>query len=273
MNMEAYEVSAFTRENEGGNLAGVVIMDNLLSENEMQEIATKFGYSETAFVEIFEENIFNVRFFTVTNEVDLCGHATIATFHLLKEKGYITKKEAFQYTKAGKLKVICDNNILMEMSKPVVKNDLDKDQCADLLSINPDEIINKPKIVEVGLPDAMVVVKDYQVLEKIKMKKDEVTKFSNDNEITGFHVATIEKGNYYVRNFAPACGIDEESATGTANGGMFVYLQSKGYIKGDEQISFKQGDLMNLPSEIVVKQIDDIIWVGGKATIIKELSI
>ena len=271
--MEAYEVSAFTRKNQGGNLAGVVIMDELLSVEEMQAIAAQYGYSETAFVEIFEDNIFNVRFFTPTTEVDLCGHATIATFHLLKEKGYITKPEAFQYTKAGKLKVICTNNILMEMSKPVIKNSLDKEKCAYLLSVSSDKIINKPQIIEVGIADGMIVVKDYETLQTLEIRKDELSKYSDDNEITGFHVATIEKGAYYVRNFAPACGIDEESATGTANGSMYVYLQSKGYIKGDEEISFKQGDNMNLPSEIVVKQIDEVIWVGGQATIIKELEM
>jgi len=271
--MKAYEVSAFTRKGKGGNLAGVVIMDNLLNDDEMQEIATRFGYSETAFVEVFEPNIFNVRFFTVTNEVDLCGHATIATFHLLNEEKYITKKEAFQYTKAGKLKVIFDENILMEMSKPILKDDLDKEECAYLLNIDSNKILNKPKIVEVGLPDCMVIVKDYETLQSINIRKEELAKYSDEKEITGFHVGTIEKNKYYVRNFAPACGIDEESATGTANGGMFIYLQSKGYIKGTEEILFKQGDSMNLPSEIAVKQIDETIWVGGKATTIKELEV
>ena len=271
--MEAYEVSAFTRENQGGNLAGVVIMDNLLSEEEMQAIAAKNGYSETAFVEIFEDNIFNVRFFTVSTEVDLCGHATIATFHVLKQTNHITKEEAYQYTKAGKLKVICNDNILMEMSKPVLYDDLNKDECALLLGINKDDIINIPKIVEVGIADAMVIVKDKETLNKININREAMITFSNNHNITGFHVCTIDNGKYYVRNFGPACGIDEESATGTANGSMFVYLQSKGYIKGDEQISFLQGDGMDLPSEIVVKQIAETIWVGGKATIIKEIEI
>lgn len=271
--MEAYEVSAFTRKNQGGNLAGVVIMDDLLSDEQMQAIEKKNGYSETAFVEIFEDNIFNVRFFTVSTEVDLCGHATIATFHVLKETNHITKEEAFQYTKAGKLKVICTDNILMEMSKPVLGDDLTKAECASLLGIDKDDIINIPKIVEVGIPDAMVIVKDRDTLNKIVIDREAMIKFSNEKDITGFHVCTIEKGKYYVRNFGPACGIDEESATGTANGSMFVYLQTKGYIKGDEQISFLQGDCMDLPSEIVVKQIGETIWVGGKATIIKEIEV
>jgi PhzF family phenazine biosynthesis protein len=239
----------------------------------MQSIAAKFGYSETAFVEVFEPNIFNVRFFTPTNEVDLCGHATIATFHLLKELDYITKKEATQYTKAGKLKVIVDDNLLMEMSEPKTHDSIDIETAAYLLNLEVKDILNRPRIVEVGLPDAMIIVKDYQTLQAIKVRMDDLARYSDYKKITGFHVGTIEKGEYYVRNFAPACGIDEESATGTANGGMYVYLQMKGYIKGNEEILFKQGDSMNLPSEVAVKKINGTIWVGGKATTIKELEV
>ena len=271
--MEAYEVSAFTRNGQGGNLAGVVIMDEVLSEIAMQELANKFGYSETAFVEVFNDNYFNVRFFTPIMELDLCGHATIATFHTLKEKGYLQQREAYQYTKAGKLKVICQDNFLMEMSAPKLLMDVDKKQAADLLGIKEIDIINVPRIIEVGVADTMVFVKSCNILNQIEIRKQEMSDFSKQTNTTGFHVATIENNKYYVRNFAPICGIDEESATGTANGSMYVYLQSKGYLEGNEEISFFQGDLMKLPSEIVVKQSNGTIWVGGKAKIIRELEI
>ncbi|MEG0686156.1 MAG: PhzF family phenazine biosynthesis protein, partial [Erysipelotrichales bacterium] len=82
-----------------------------------------------------------------------------------------------------------------------------------------------------------------------------------------------ENGKYYVRNFAPACGIDEESATGTSNGAMYVYLRENGLIDSGQTIEFLQGDIMDSPSTIVVSTIDDKIWVGGKATINKEKHI
>ncbi|MDR1782213.1 MAG: PhzF family phenazine biosynthesis protein, partial [Bacilli bacterium] len=93
------------------------------------------------------------------------------------------------------------------------------------------------------------------------------------NDFIGFHVLTLDNNKYYVRNFGPSCGIDEESATGTANGGMYEYLESKGYIKGDEEIFFYQGDNMNLVSRIDVKKIDNVIYVGGKASLNKEFDI
>lgn len=271
--MLAYEVSAFTRNNEGGNLAGIVILEDLISDENMQQIAYKLGYSETAFIEVFEKNIFNIRFFTPEMEIDLCGHATIASFHLLKEKGYIDKEEAFQYTRSGKLKVICKEDFLMETSQSKVLEDVSKEIAAQILNIDKQDITNIPKIVEVGVADVMVVVKDYETLQSIKVDKLKMINFSNEHNVTGFHVATIEKGKFYVRNFAPAVGIDEESATGTANGSMYVYLETKGYIKGDEKLSFYQGDNMRLPSQINVQKRDDVIWVGGQAKLVKEVEI
>lgn len=271
--MKAYEVSAFTRKNEGGNLAAVVIMDDLLDDQQMQKVAKELGYNETAFIEIFEKNIFNIRFFTPEMEIDLCGHATIASFYLLKQEGYITKEETFQYTRAGKLKVICKDDFLMETSPAKLLNDISKEDCAKILNINKEDIINIPKAVEVGVADIMVIVKDYETLDKIMIDKLQMINFSNTNNITGFHVCTIDNGKYYVRNFAPAVGIDEESATGTANGSMYVYLETKGYLKGDEKISFLQGDKMRLPSQINVQKIDNVIWIGGSAKLIKEVEI
>lgn len=271
--MLAYEISAFTRDNKGGNLAGVVILEELLSDQNMQDIAKQLGYSETAFVEVFEKNIFNIRFFSSEMEVDLCGHATIAAFHLLKEQGYINKEESYHYTRAGKLKVICKDDFLMETSPAKLLDDVHKDECAKILDINKEDIVNIPKIVEVGVADVMVMVKDYNTLDSININKQEMIEFSNKYNVTGFHVCTIDKGKYYVRNFAPVCGIDEESATGTANGSMYVYLEAKGYLKGDEKISFYQGDHMNLSSQINIQKIKDIIWIGGKANTIKEIDI
>ncbi|MDL2211863.1 PhzF family phenazine biosynthesis protein [Erysipelotrichaceae bacterium OttesenSCG-928-M19] len=272
--MRAFEVSAFTKDGAGGNLAGVVVMDNLLSDSDKQAIAKKYGYSETAFIEVFEDNNFNVSFFTPTEEVDLCGHATIATFHVLKENGYINKEVAYQYTKAGKLKVLCnEKNVLMEMSKPIIHEDLDKVECAEILGIESEKIVNIPKKIAVGLPDAMVIVNSNETLKNLKVDFSRMIAYSNKHQMTGFHVCSIEKNKYYTRNFGPAVGIDEESATGTASGSMYVYLQNKGYIKGNEEIHFLQGDIMDLPSEIVVKLEDETIWVGGQATIIKQLSI
>lgn len=271
--MKLMEVSAFTRDGKGGNLAGVALLDNSINdgEQEMQQLAKELKYSETAYIEQRESNEFNIRFFTVSEEVDLCGHATIASFHLLKEEGLISDTKAIQYTKAGKLEVICEDSILMQMSKPIIHELLDKDYCGKLLGISSEDIIEKPQAIEVGLKDGMVLVKDRDTLNKIVIDRQAMIDYSNEHQLTGFHVCAIEDKQYYTRNFGPACGIDEESATGTSSGSMYIYLLENNYITKEDSISFMQGDIMNQPSQIDVKIINDDVWVGGKATTIKQL--
>ncbi|MDR3215151.1 MAG: PhzF family phenazine biosynthesis protein [Bacilli bacterium] len=271
--MEVYEVNAFTRNNKGGNLAGVIIMDNDLSIYKKQEVASILNYSETAFIEDLGDNHFNTSFFTPTQEVDLCGHATIGSFWLLKKLNMLNGKEVFQHTKQGILRVECSDYIFMEMSSTKILASVSKEITSKLLNIDEHAILNTPRIIEVGLADCMVIIKDLETLQSINIDKTAMANYCLSNNFIGFHVATLDNHQYYVRNFAPSCGIDEESATGTANGGMYVYLQSKGYIKGDETITFYQGDNMNSPSEIVVKNIDNKIWVGGQATLNKEFNI
>ena len=81
--MQYYIVDAFTEKLFGGNPAGVVLLDNDFPPDRlMQQVAAELRYSETAFVRQDGADEFTVRYFTPRSEVDLCGHATIATFGL-----------------------------------------------------------------------------------------------------------------------------------------------------------------------------------------------
>lgn len=269
--MKAYKVSAFTRNGEGGNLAGVVIMDDLtLGSEQMQKIAADFNFSETAFVKTNDGINFETRFFTPTKEVDLCGHATIAAFYTLTRHGHVKQEVVQQHTKAGTLNVLCGGEILMEMSEEELLDQVSKEEIAPLLGISPDDITLTPQIVKVGLADVMVIVKDMDTLKRIKMDKEAMIDFSNKHDVTGVHVACLDDSGIFTRNFAPAYGIDEESATGTASGAMYVYLRHNKLINPNHLVGFYQGDSLNQPSRIVVERRDNRIWVGGFATIIDE---
>ncbi|MCD6482404.1 MAG: PhzF family phenazine biosynthesis protein, partial [Candidatus Izimaplasma sp.] len=119
MEYKIYRMMSFAKETHGGNPAGVVINADTLNEKEMQLIARDIGYSETAFVLKSSNTDFNIRFFTPISEVNLCGHATIATFNLLRDKGIITKGFYTQETKAGILKLeVKDRIVYMEQLLP-----------------------------------------------------------------------------------------------------------------------------------------------------------
>ena len=81
--MKIYNMAAFSDNKSGGNLAGVVLDSDSFTREEMQNIAKKIGYSETAFVMPQGED-FGLRWFTPASEIDLCGHATLATAFVLK---------------------------------------------------------------------------------------------------------------------------------------------------------------------------------------------
>ena len=94
--MEFYIVDAFTSEPFGGNPAGVVLLEQghpFPADKLMQQVAAELRYSETAFVRAEGNSTFTLRYFTPCGEVDLCGHATIASFGVLLHEGAVSEGE------------------------------------------------------------------------------------------------------------------------------------------------------------------------------------
>lgn len=105
MHINAFTINAFAKTPEGGNPAGVVVHADELSVNQMKKIAAFLNLSETAFVMKSNVADFEVRFFTTTDEVDLCGHATIGAFSVMRDLRIIKPGFYSQQTKAGLLSV------------------------------------------------------------------------------------------------------------------------------------------------------------------------
>lgn len=289
--MQGAIIKSFTYNNHGGNGAGVVILNEKIDSIEKQRIAAKIGLSETAFVLKVDESNFDVSFFTPECEVDLCGHATIAAFYYLGMEKIIKPSEktmmVHQNTKAGKLEIeiIFNENavdyVLMQMASPKIYAEIDganKIRIAKSLNILQHEIglvdySIEPTIVSTGLKDIIIPVKSRKILNSINPYKDMIFNISEENDVVGYHVYTIENNRVYARNFAPLVGIDEECATGTSNGALASLLFMRGISNGDVEII--QGESMNETSMIYVKvkradhKID--VRVGGKSSIIKKI--
>jgi len=103
MEIPLYHVDAFTSQRFGGNPAAVCILTEAAEESWMQAVAAEMNLAETAF--LFRENDgFRLRWFTPAVEVELCGHATLASAHILWEAGYLWKEEIARfYTLSGLL--------------------------------------------------------------------------------------------------------------------------------------------------------------------------
>jgi len=270
-----YRLSAFPKGTFGGNNAGVYLYADGLSETEMQQIAKDVGYSETAFVMKSNLADFKVRFFTPISEVDLCGHATIATFNLLKKLKIIKVGTYTQETKAGILKLdVRENMVFMEQPRPIFSEIIDKEQileCFDNIQIHPSLPI---QVVSTGIREIFLPVDSVDNLNSLKPDFNKMVKLAQKHDTIGIHAFAIgEDCDAYGRNFAPVVGIEEESATGTSNGALSCYLFR--YFDNKNAFELRQGYSMNLPSEVFVKleiDKDDInkVWVGGSATLIEK---
>jgi trans-2,3-dihydro-3-hydroxyanthranilate isomerase len=293
-----YSVNAFSDIPLGGNPAGVVLDANNLNYNDMVNISKEINLSETAFVFPLQndESDYEVRFFTPTQEVDLCGHATIACFFTLASKGIITGtndvKIIYQKTKAGILPVklyFKDNKIqsvMMTQTKPKFVFTVENiGELANIMGVNACDIGMDgysliPQAVSTGLTDIILPVKSLSALKSINPNFDKLTDYSNNLNITGVHAFTLEteeeSSTLACRNFGPAVGINEEAATGTSNGALGAYLIENDILKFEDNVTIicEQGYYMNRPSKIIVRlegsKSDLTIEVGGKAIIVKE---
>lgn len=287
MVVKVYTINAFAKANEGGNPAGVVLDADNLTENQMKKIAKKVGFSETAFVMKSNNADFKVRFFTPKDEVDLCGHATIATFSVLNKIGIIKSGRYTQETKAGILLVEVNDEglVMMNQKKPEFYQVIDYKEIADTLNISIYDLnmIFPCQIVSTGIKDIFIPIRNIEVLNSINPDFEKIKKLSEKYNAVGYHLFTINgfsDANAYCRNFAPLYDIDEEAATGTSSGALASYLFKYKIIESNncDNISFKQGYTMDRPSQIKVslsiknKSIDEV-KVGGKAKNMKKMEI
>ncbi|MCJ7689407.1 MAG: PhzF family phenazine biosynthesis protein [Clostridiaceae bacterium] len=293
-----YSVNAFSDIPLGGNPAGVVSNAIDLNYNDMLNIAREMNLSETAFIFPLQndESDYEVRFFTPTQEVDLCGHATIASFFALASKGIITGTDNVkiinQKTKAGILPVELYfkdtkiQSVMMTQTKPkFVFNVENVGELAEIMGLNVRDIgidgyTLIPQAVSTGLTDIILPVKSLSALKAINPNFAKLTEYSKNLDITGVHAFTLEteeeSSTLACRNFGPAVGINEESATGTSNGALGAYLVENDVLEFVDNITIicEQGYYMNRPSKIIVRLVGSkdnlIVKVGGKAIIVKE---
>lgn len=288
--MKFFIVDAFTKNVFGGNPAGVVLLPEggeFPDDETMRKTAAELRYSETAFIKRMKNDEFNIRYFTPAAEVDLCGHATIASFFALTARGYI--KPGYVYTNhtlAGKLNIeVTKDSVLMDMGKAEVFGVIEeKNKLDELFSImgirakipEAEGVPLYPELVSTGLTDIMLAVESEEELAAISPDFPALSILSEKYQVVGVHAFTVntKDGAVHCRNFAPLYDIDEEAATGTSNGALTYYLYKHGLIEEGTENIFIQGEAMKRPSQIIsllTSENGNIkIQVGGSAAILAE---
>ena len=271
--MTYYIVDAFTNQPFGGNPAGVVLLDtdSFPEEKLMLQIAAELRYSETAFVRRDADKEFTIRYFTPKAEVELCGHATIASFVLLHHEG-LASGQCLCHTLAGDLRIEAGEKVMMQMAMPrIVATIEETEDIYKALSVSGYSPKMPVQIAYSGLPDLMIPLPDVDTLQALKPDMEAVAAITKRYEAVSFHVFAFSNDGYtaHVRDFAPLYDIPEESATGTANAALTYYLQQYGCLGDEADCAFLQGEAMGRPSVVATRiQKDGTIYVGGMAAIV-----
>ena len=279
--MKIFICDAFSSEIFKGNQAGVVILEekeDYPTEILMKNIAAELKHSETAFVKKIDNNIFKIRYFTPIEEVELCGHATISVFSVLRELKLISSGKYIAETLAGSLEIVADKDFIwMDMASPKTECIFNLAEIKDIYSAFNLDIAQAPKnlipkIVNTGLSDIIIPIENKNILDNFVMNKEKVIELSKKYKVVGAHLFTLDKTKKvtaFCRNIAPLVGIDEECATGTSNGALTHYLQDCNIISTEDINTFIQGESMGRASTILSRYKEDgmTIQVGGNAVI------
>ena len=243
MSIKIFQVDAFTSEPFKGNPAAVCILENEVSDEWMSGVAADMNLAETAFITTTEEkNKYKLRWFTPKVEVDLCGHATLATAHILYQNNYVHCSEAiFFETKSGILKTLKnENHIQLDFPETPVSD----------IEI-PEGIENAigAKIIYAGksIFDYFFLLESEDVLIDLKPNFNELIKFGKRGVIV---TADSKKYDFISRFFAPQSGINEDPVTGSAHCALYPYWSKK--LNKKELVAYQaseRGGLLKLSSE------------------------
>ena len=231
MNQKIIQVDAFTNSSFQGNPAAVCVLDQPQTTEWMQLIAREMNLSETAFI-LKQDTGFNLRWFTPTTEVPLCGHATLASAHTLWTEGYLPTEEIANFqTLSGLLKARL-NGSWIELDFPV-----------DLSQVTT----APPELTKALGVDIKTTVKNslgYLVeVESASMVKNLQPNFSllKILSVPGVIVTSLgetdSEYDFVSRFFAPGLGIDEDPVTGAAHCALAPFWRNK--LQQDEFIAYQ----------------------------------
>ncbi|HYG38036.1 MAG TPA: PhzF family phenazine biosynthesis protein [Cytophagales bacterium] len=218
--MKITTVDAFTNKPFSGNPAGVVVLEKPAEEVLMQNIASEMNLAETAFLYPLKDG-FHLRWFTPQMEVKLCGHATLASAHVLWEKGYLPKtKQAVFHTLSGKL-IAKKKEDWITLDFPAIF--LQKAETPEFLKEGLGVEIIEVYAHESGY--LIVGVENENIVRELNPDFNKLTEAGSLVIVTT--KSSYEEFDFISRVFAPAFGINEDPVTGAAHCCLAPYWSEK----------------------------------------------
>ncbi|MBE7174214.1 MAG: PhzF family phenazine biosynthesis protein [Williamsia sp.] len=254
-----YQVDAFTAVPFQGNPAATCLLQQALPEKMMQQIALENNLPETAFLLPAGDGSYHLRWFTPTTEIKLCGHGTLATAHILWEKGLLGGKETARFHTLSGLLTVQKKEDWLQLNFPAFalhEQELPAGMAA-ALGITP--------LASYCAEDGRWVVEldSEAALRSLKPDFTELKKFPSV-------VVTAKTGkdssyDFVSRSFAPAHGIDEDPVTGSSHCALVPYWRSR-----LNKSSFSAFQASARGGELKLKLDGSRVLIEGKAVTVLE---
>ena len=205
------QVDAFTDKPFHGNPAAICLLDHTMTDDWMQSVATEMNLAETAFVESADDG-FRLRWFTPTEEADLCGHATLAAAHVLWSEGHVPPTDSIRFHSKGGVLTCSQNNGWISLDFPALACDETEPPAnlLDALGIEQTAYIGRNNL------DFLIVVANPQNVHNLNPDM-RLLKQSIDRGVIVSAKSDTNDCDFISRFFAPAAGIDEDPVTGSAH--------------------------------------------------------
>jgi len=254
MKISIFQVDAFTEKSFSGNPAAVCPLEYWLSDDLMQNIAGENNLSETAFI-VNRGDYYQIRWFTPQTEVDLCGHATLASAWVIMNKIQPEVEEIKFGSHGGELLVRRDGDLYL-MDFPIHP---------------PEECVVPPNLIKaLGQSPVEVLASNYYLAvfnseEEVRSLNPYMTLLKELDRIGVVVTAQGDSVDFVSRFFAPSVGIPEDPVTGSAHCTLIPYWSEKlGKAKMTaKQVSSRGGDL-------ICENKKDHVVIGGQARLFME---
>jgi PhzF family phenazine biosynthesis protein len=253
MTLAIYQVDAFTDRPFSGNPAAICILSETRDEAWMQSLAMEMNVAETAFL-TKQDDDYQLRWFTPKVEVDLCGHATLASAHILWEEGYLSINDEARFQTRSGLLTATRKDKWIELDFPAQPAEESSPPAGLLAALNVSPLcVGKNRfdyIVEVE--DEKIVrdlLPDFRLLQEVNMRGVIVTARSDSRDY-----------DFVSRFFAPAAGVDEDPVTGSAHCCLGPYWQVR-----LNKTEFTAYQASRRGGFVRVRNINQRVILGGQA--------
>jgi PhzF family phenazine biosynthesis protein len=248
-----FQVDSFTDKPFAGNPAGVCILSEARGEGWMQNVAREMNLSETAFL-VRQEDGFNLRWFTPAVEVDLCGHATLASAHILWETGHLKPEEQARFHTRSGLLTAERKGDWIEMNFPATLEEPAEAPAGLIEALGvPAAYVGKNRFDYLVEVDSEEVVRnmqpDFGLLAKVAARGIIVTS-----------IPSTQDYDFVSRFFAPQAGVNEDPVTGSAHCCLGPYWSKR---LGQNQFVACQASARG--GIIHVRVDGDRVYLGGQA--------